>query len=281
MLVRRPDEDTIIVDATLPALTRTQTVLHEVAHLILDHDGDALHDDDLDQAVEAEAELAADLLYQRLTRAEATARAAHRATAPSQALARVRPAWLAARRTDWHLLKLWITLQDGISGVAIVSTSPAEPVPMEIRGRRQRHRTVIEIHEALRVLRPWYSSRVHDSATRRARRHRLDPEAVVAVAEAATVAVALRHRRTSLPPDAGDACLSTTQHGSPDVPSEARRLAHMGHALHDSPLVAAEIARWVPVVTTPITTRASHGRLQEPVDDLSGSVTRSGSASAV
>ncbi|GIJ08379.1 DUF6545 domain-containing protein [Micromonospora andamanensis] len=268
LLVRRPDEDTVIVDAGLPALTRTQTVLHEVAHLILDHDGDALHDD-VDQAIEAEAEMVADLLYQRLTRAaESTARVADRGAATPENPTRVRSAWFADRRADWHLLNLWITLQDGTSGAAIISTSTTRPVPVEIRGRRQRHRTVIEIHEALRILRPWYSSQVHDSATRRARRHRLDPEPVAAIAEAATIAVALRHRRASLPPGSGGTCLPTMQHSSCDVPSEARRLARLSHALHDSPLVTAEIARWVPVVNAPNAAGAEYAHQHERIDIL-------------
>ncbi|WP_433531338.1 DUF6545 domain-containing protein [Micromonospora sp. CA-263727] len=252
LLVRRPDDDSIIVDSALPALARTQTVLHEVAHLVLGHDGDVLHDG-LAPAieVEVEAELAADLLYQRLMRAAAAASPRrHRPARAGLGLGRAASAWLADRRTDWHLLQLWMTLRDGIPDVAIVRASTATPAPVEIRNRRQRHRTLIEIHEALRVLRPWCSSRVLASATARARRHRLDPDEVVAVADAATIAVALRHRRTSQPPTTGDTALLTTLHGPLDVLSEARRLGQMARALHDSPLVVAEAARWVPVATS-------------------------------
>ncbi|MFV2102157.1 DUF6545 domain-containing protein [Micromonospora sp. LOL_024] len=248
LLVKRDDADYILVDAALPALARVQTVLHELAHLILEHDGDVLHGD-VDPAVEAEAEMAADLLYQRLIRPASSTVGAHGA----EALSRLRlpggsPAWWADRRHDWHLLQLWVTLRDGMPDVAIVRTSTSAPVPVEIRGRRQRYRTVIEIHEALRVLRPWCSPQVYASATRRARRHRLDAAAVAAVAEAATVAVALRRRHTSLPPGADDSPLPLQRHDPHDVRAEARRLARMARALHESPLVAAEIARWVPVV---------------------------------
>ncbi len=253
LLVRRPHKDSILVDAALPELTRAQTVLHEVAHIVLEHDGDALHDD-IDSAVEAEAELAADLLYQQLTRAAAATTSQRGAAGPSRLRLPATPAWWADRRTDWHLLQLWITLRDGLPDVAIVGTSTAAPVPVEIRGRRQRHRTVIEVHEALRALRPWCSPQVHASASRRARRHRLDPASAEAVANAATVAVALRRRHTSLPPGADDSPLRSERHDPHDVDAEARRLARLSRALHDSPLVAAEIARWVPVVAAAVTT---------------------------
>ncbi|MFI7645151.1 DUF6545 domain-containing protein [Micromonospora sp. NPDC049460] len=250
LLVRRDDADHILVDAALPALARAQTVLHEVAHIVLDHDGDAVHGD-IDPVVEAEAELAADLLYQQLIRAVSSAArgavAGLRLRLPGRP-----PAWWADRRTDWHLLQLWMTLRDGMPDAAIVSTSTAAPVPVEIGGRRQRYRMVIEVHDALRVLRPWCSAQVHASATRRARRHRLDAAAVAAVAAAATVAVALRRRHTSLPPGADDSPLLSELHDPHDVRAEACRLARMARALHESPLVAAEIARWVPVVTTVI-----------------------------
>ncbi|WP_210937180.1 DUF6545 domain-containing protein [Micromonospora sp. C51] len=279
LLVRRHDQDTIVVDAALPALTRTQTILHEVAHIVLDHDGDARHDD-IDPAVEAEAELAADVLYQWLTSAERNARAAvHRQAAP--ALSRIGLTWWADRRADWHLLELWMTLRGAVADVAIISTSTAAPVAVEIRSRRHRHRTVIEVHEALRVLQPWFSPRVHDSATRRARRHRLHPDAVMAVADAATVAVALRHRRTSQPSAASDTRLLNAQHGEYDVPSEARRLACMARALHDSPLVMAEIARWVPT-HTPANTAvpACSGQPERPSGSLLRSSTGGGGCAA-
>ncbi|MFG2059409.1 DUF6545 domain-containing protein [Micromonospora sp. NPDC048930] len=248
LLVRRAHVDRILVDEALPALARAQTVLHEVAHVVLEHDGDVLHDD-VDPAVEAEAELAADLLYRQLTRAASATAAAHAAMDVSRMrLPGAMPAWWADRRHDWDLLQLWMTLREGMPDVALVSTSTAAPVPVEIRGSRQRYRTVIEIHEALRVLRPWCSRQVYASAARRARRHRLDAAAVAAVAEAATVAVALRRRHTSLPPGADDSPLLSERHDPHDVRAEARRLARMARALHESPLVAAEIARRVPVV---------------------------------
>ncbi|MEH1017562.1 DUF6545 domain-containing protein [Micromonospora sp. CPCC 206060] len=243
LLVRRDRADSILVDAALPALARTQTVLHEVAHIVLGHDGDALHDD-IDPVVEAEAELAADLLCQQLTRAASGVEPAWLATRWPARM----PGWWADRRSDWRLLQLWMTLRDGLPDVAIVTTSTATPVPVEIRSRRQRYRTVIEVHEALRVLRPWCNAQVYASAAKRARRHLLDPAAVTAVAEAATVAVALRRRHTSLPPGPGDSPLSSDVPDPHDVRAEASRLARMACALHDSPLVAAEIARWVPVV---------------------------------
>ncbi|MEU2616315.1 DUF6545 domain-containing protein [Micromonospora sp. NPDC007271] len=248
LLVERDDADHILVDATLPTLARAQTVLHEVAHIVLQHDGDAVHDDP-DPAIEAEAELAADLLYQQLTRAASSAASPSGALFPRLRLLVRPPAWWAERRTDWRLLQLWMTLREAMPDAAIVSTSTAAPVPIEIRGDRQRYRMVIEVHDALRVLRPWLSTKVHASAARRARRHRLDAATVAAVAEAATIAVALRRRHASLPPDAVDPLLLPERQDLHDVRAEARRLARVARALHESPLVAAETVRWVPVVT--------------------------------
>ncbi|MGW0504029.1 DUF6545 domain-containing protein [Micromonospora sp. NPDC003241] len=260
LLIRRRQEDIIVVDDTLPELTRTQTILHEVAHLVLDHDGDVLHDD-IDPAVEAEAEAAADVLSRWLTSAGRAAPAALQRDAAVKPPAWLGPAWLADRRADWHLLQLWTTLRDGIPDAAIVSTSTAVPAPTEISTGRQRHRTVIEVLEVLRLLQPWCSPRVHDSASQRARRHGLGPEAVTAVADAATIAVALRHRRTSQPPMAGGAPALDTRH---DVSSEARRLARMACALHDSPLVMAEIARWIPTLAAADAEVSTHSAQHEP-----------------
>ncbi|MEU8333656.1 DUF6545 domain-containing protein [Micromonospora arborensis] len=253
VIVARDGVDHILVDVAMPALAFDQSALHELGHYLLDHDGDVLNDH-VDPAVEAEAELAADLLHEQLMRA------AVGATRPSTRAGRVLPPirlpsgpsdWWADRSTDWHVHRLWMTLRTGMPDAVIISTSTAVPVAVEAGGRRQRHRTVIEVHEALRVLRPWCSPQVYASATRSAQRHRLDDDAVAAVAEAATFAVALRRRQASLPPEADDPPLPwqrRDRHDLPDVRAEARRLAAVARALHDSPLVAAEIARCVPVV---------------------------------
>ncbi|MEU1605995.1 DUF6545 domain-containing protein [Micromonospora matsumotoense] len=247
LITDRPQRDFILVDRSLPAVTRTQTVLHEVAHLVLDHPGDIQHDH-VDRAVEAEAELAADLLHQQLTKAAAGGGADdNTGNDHPRWLSGETTSWWAERRSDWHLLHLWMTLRDGMPDLVIVTTSTATPVPTEIRGSRQRHRTVVEIHEALRALRPWCSPQVHASATSRARRHRLDAAATAAVAEAATVAVALRHRQAAIVPPAVSPQLPPPPHDRHDVRAEARHLAHVERAMRDSPLVAAEIARWAPV----------------------------------
>ncbi|MGY4899970.1 DUF6545 domain-containing protein [Micromonospora aurantiaca (nom. illeg.)] len=284
LLVPRDDVDHILVDAALPALARAQTVLHEVAHIVLDHDGDALHAD-VDPAVEAEAELAADLLYRQLARAAATTRSGHDVAACSrERQPHWSSTWWTDRRTDWHVNQLWITLRAGMADAKIVSTSTGVQVPVEVGGSRQRHRRVIEVHDALRLLRPWCSGPVHTNAARRAQRYRLDPAAVAAVAEAAAVAVALRRRQAALP--AVDEPLYVPQpRDLSDVRAEARRLARMSRALHDSPLVAAEVARWAPVVTagdardSPPATTLAQGL---PVTPLPvGAVRRGSSAGAV
>lgn len=258
LLVRLDRADYIIIDAALPTLARAQTVLHEVAHLVLDHDGDALHTD-VDAAIEAEAELAADLLYQQL--AHAAGGTAEASTREVTALPRVPLRLWSSRkwtdlRADWHVTQLWMTLRAGMPDAKIISTSTGEQVPVEVGGRHHRHRRVVEVHDALRLLRPWCSAQVYDSAQRRALRYRLDSAATAAVAEAATVAVALRRRQAALPL-ADDSPFVAAPLDVTDVRAEARRLARMSRALHDSSLVAAEVDCWVPVIASADTSEAS------------------------
>ncbi|RLK09503.1 uncharacterized protein DUF955 [Micromonospora sp. M71_S20] len=247
VLVPLDRADYILVDASLPTLARTQSVLHEVAHLVLGHAGSAMHSD-IDPAMEAEAELAADLLYQQMIRA-----AAKSGGGPSEKPARLRawrPAtWWADRRTDWHVNQLWIKLRAGMPDATIVSTTTGVPLPVEVGGSRHRHRRVIEVHDALRLLRPWCSRRVHASAQRRAHRYRLDSATAAAVADAATLAVALRRRQAALPV-VDDPLDTTPPVDVSDVRGETRRLARISCAWHDSPVVAAEVARWAPLVAT-------------------------------
>ncbi|MFY1595911.1 DUF6545 domain-containing protein [Micromonospora sp. WMMD737] len=247
VLVPLDRADYILVDASLPTLARAQTVLHEVAHLVLGHDGDAMHST-IDPALEAEAELAADLLYQQMTRA-----AAKSGRRRGDSLARVpswRPsAWWADRRADWRVNQLWIKLRAGMPDATIVSTTTGVQVPVEVGGSRHRHRRVIEVHDALRLLRPWCSRQVHASARRRAHRYRLDPALVEAVADAAMLAVALRRRQAALPV-VEDPLDTTPSVDVFDVRGETRRLARISCAWLDSPVVAAEVARWVPVVAS-------------------------------
>ncbi|MFI7517556.1 DUF6545 domain-containing protein [Micromonospora echinofusca] len=247
VLVPLDRADYILVDASLPTLGRTQSVLHEVAHLVLGHVGDAMHSD-IDPALEAEAELAADLLYQQMIRA-----AAKSGGGPSKKPARLRswrPAtWWADRRTDWHVNQLWIKLRAGMPDATIVSTTTGIPLPVEVGGSRHRHRRVIEVHDALRLLRPWCSRRVHAGAQRRAQRYRLDSATAAAVADAATLAVALRRRQAALPVVDDPLDMAPPVDVS-DVRGETRRLARISCAWHDSPVVAAEVARWAPLVAT-------------------------------
>ncbi|MEV4830567.1 DUF6545 domain-containing protein [Micromonospora sp. NPDC049257] len=235
----------ILVDASLPTLARTQSVLHEAAHLVLGHGGHAMHSD-VDPAVEAEAELAADLLYQQMTRA-----AARSGGAPDKKPARLRcwrpSAWWADRRADWHVNQLWVKLRTGMPDATIVSTTTGVPLPVEVGGSRHRHRRVIEVHDALRLLRPWCSRRVHASAQRRAHRYRLDTATAAAVAGAVTFAVALRRRQAALPV-VDDPLDTTPPVDMSDVRGETRRLARISCAWHDSPVVAAEVARWASLV---------------------------------
>ncbi|MFY1681705.1 DUF6545 domain-containing protein [Micromonospora sp. WMMD730] len=247
LLVRAEWADFIMVDAALPTLARTQAVLHEVAHLVLDHSGDVLHQDvEVDAAIEAEAELAADLLYEQMNRAAAGGSSASRGAPEARATWRS-DMWWRDRSADWHVNQLWLTLREGMPDAKIVSINAGGQVPVEVGGRRHRHRRVVEVHDALRRLRPWYSEPVYASAEQRAVRYRLDPGSVAAVAEAAAVAVALRRRQANLFHAEEETPHAAQSPDLPDVRAETRRLARISRALHDSPLVRAEVARWVPV----------------------------------
>ncbi|MGC4828279.1 DUF6545 domain-containing protein [Micromonospora arida] len=89
--------------------------------------------------------------------------------------------WWTDRRTDWQVNQLWMTLRAGMPEAAIITTTTTERVPVEIGGSRQRYRRVVEVHEALRLLRPWYSRQVHNSATQRAQRYQLDATSTAAL----------------------------------------------------------------------------------------------------
>ncbi|WFE53047.1 ImmA/IrrE family metallo-endopeptidase [Micromonospora sp. WMMD1155] len=281
-LIKLEHADIIIVDSALPMLPRTQGILHELAHLVLNHSGDALHAE-VDPAVEAEAELAADLLFQRLSNAATVACGAMTSSTANSIRSQRRwwpTSWWTDRQMDWQVNQLWMTLRAGMPEAAIITTTTTEKVPVEIGGSRQRYRRVVEVHEALRLLRPWYSRQVHDSATQRAQRYQLDATSTAAVVEAAQVAVALRRHQTE-PPSDDVPRLPQRRLAAYDIRAEARRLALVGLALHDSPLVAAELARWSPV--------AYGSRPEEPgstafdsfpITPLNRAVTRNGWAGA-
>ncbi|MEU1813151.1 DUF6545 domain-containing protein [Micromonospora aurantiaca (nom. illeg.)] len=237
--------DYLIVDACLPTLARTQTLLHELAHLLLGHRGNALHGD-INPAVEAEAEIAADLLSRQLARASRTAR---REVAPQQdrnlADLQVRTrGWMSDRRADWYLDLLWVTLRTEIPDVSLILVAhDDEPAPA-LGGSRRTYRRVVEVHDQLRLLRPWISPEVRDSALRRAKRRRLSPGSAEAVAEAAVIAVALRRRKAGAAPADEDLLVDLPNAGHLDIRAETTRLARISHALHQSPVVRAELARW-------------------------------------
>ncbi|MFI7510506.1 DUF6545 domain-containing protein [Micromonospora aurantiaca] len=239
------DVDYLIVDACLPTLARTQTLLHELAHLLLGHRGNALHGD-INPSVEAEAEIAADLLSRQLARASRTAR---RVETPQQDRdltdLHVRTLdWMNDRRDDWHLNLLWVTLRTEIPDASLILVAQDDEPAPALGGSRRTYRRVVEVHDQLRRLRPWFSQEVRASALRGARRRRLSPDSTEAVAEAAVIAVALRRRKAGAPPADENLLASPPDSGCLDIRAETRRLARISHALHQSPLVRAELARW-------------------------------------
>ncbi|MFG1918169.1 DUF6545 domain-containing protein [Micromonospora sp. NPDC048898] len=236
------EADYIVTDVRLPSLTRIQTILHELAHLLLGHRGNALHGD-IDPSAEADAEIAADILSRQLARA---ANAAHRVSTPQEAKLtdlnwRTRD-WMNDRWDDWQLELLWVKLRTAVPDAPLILVPhDDEPAPA-LGGSRRTYRRVVEVHEQLRRLRPWYSEDVRLSALRRA--ERCGPSEAAAVAEAAVIAVALRRRKAGAPPAGGSFVLPQRGSGHLDIREETRRLAQVSRALHQSPLVHAELARW-------------------------------------
>ncbi|MEV0005975.1 DUF6545 domain-containing protein [Micromonospora sp. NPDC050980] len=241
-------QDFVVLDAALLPMARTQTLLHEVAHLLLDHQVNVLHED-VDQRAEREAEIAADFLALRL------ARAAQQSEGSPRPIRGFRSGdgsgWLQRRQADWDLYLLWTAMRAAAPEVCLdASPEGGYEVPSPLGARRsRRHRQVVEIHDALRQLRPWYCPDVYLSARRRAQCNRLDPASVELIAEAAVIAVALRRKIAGVDGDIealhSEACI--------DLPASlkpaARRLARLSRALHHSPLVTAEVAKWGTVVT--------------------------------
>ncbi len=237
-----------MLDAALAPMARTQTLLHEVAHLLLDHQVNVLHED-VDRKVEREAEIAADLLALRLARA-----AKRRDGSSRSSLWPLRGDgfdWLRHRQADWDLHVLWTAMRSAVPEVCLDGSPEDGYEALSPLGspRGRRHRQVVEIHDALRQLRPWYRPDVYLSAQRRAQRNRLDPAAVRTIAEAAGIAVAIRRKVAGVDGD------TEAIHAEPctDLPASlkpaARELARLSHAMHHSPLVTAEVAKWGSVVT--------------------------------
>ncbi|TWJ20895.1 DUF6545 domain-containing protein [Micromonospora endolithica] len=245
-------QDFVVLDDALAPMARTQTLLHEVAHLVLGHKVNVLHED-VDREVEREAEIAADLLALRLARAAqqrpGSPRSSvwpRRGTGPGEG-----SGWLQRRQADWDLHMLWTTMRAAVPEICLDGPPDDGYEALSPLGARRarRHRQVVEIHDALRQLRPWYCMDVYLSAQGRAQRNRLDAESVRTIAEAAGIAVALRRKIAGAAGDIqaphAEACM--------DLPASLRpaahRLARLSHAMRHSPLVTAEVAQWGSVVT--------------------------------
>ena len=234
------EADYIVVDAGLPMLTRVQTILHELAHLLLGHEGTALHVH-ADVVAEADAEIAADVMSRRLTRA---AGVVERPESQDADLVDRSRDWIIDRWADWQLDLLWVSLRAAVPDAPLILVPRGHDPAPALGGSRHTYRRIVEVHDQLRSLRPWFSDEVHHSALYAARRDRLNPAAAAAVAEAATIAVALRRRKAGAPAcdDSHEAAQRLLGHA--DIRAETRRLARVSRAMHRSPLVHAELARW-------------------------------------
>ena len=161
------------------------------------------------------------------------------------------------RRADWHMNLLWVTLRTEVPDASLILVAQDDEPAPALGGSRRTYRRVVEVHDQLRRLRPWFSPEVRASALRGAKRRRLSPNIAEAVAEAAVIAVALRRRKAGAPPADENLLVSPPSPGYLDIRAETRRLARISHALHQSPLVRAELARWG--------TATSAGRAPRPV----------------
>ncbi|MFY1632339.1 DUF6545 domain-containing protein [Solwaraspora sp. WMMB335] len=238
--------DLIFVDASLPLLARTQTVLHELAHIILGHRGARPVDSHTgDPAEENEAELAADILATWLTRARARPQALsifwHRTSiGPHIRLVR----WWTRWQRHWQMWPLWLALRDG--AITIRSTWSRtsawgegfpldDPVSLTSLSHAYYRRT-IEILDGLRQVGAYVDPNILNQARYRARRACLPEAEVDAIAAATAVRAALHAHASGAPPRHAppDALIPAT---TADLDTVAAHFVRTAQALTTSPYV--------------------------------------------
>lgn len=254
------DVDYIAVDAGASRALFGHVILHELAHLLLGHQGAASsatvrrrtlrhllgHSTDIvtDGREHREAEAVAEIMAHWL---EQSSRHPHDSSPQwtqvlgISAVAR----WMRWRSLYWRLHPLWLALYRVSPHICLrPSACPELDDTLPIWGAyRALYRRVVEIHQGLYWLRRYTSDAVGDRARDRARRADLHGWRADAVGDAAMLMVALQEASGG-PPPAGSARTG----GRPrryddrfDLEAEAMRLVRICRAM-SCPLVAAEVA---------------------------------------
>ncbi|MFV2021696.1 DUF6545 domain-containing protein [Micromonospora sp. LOL_023] len=248
--------DLIFVDIALSPLARNQTILHELAHIILGHRGVRLADNHAgDLTEEHEAEQAADILSARLTRARSRSETPSPFKEPPPTSAhptgdlgsglRARLArWWTRCQYHWQMRPLWLalhhstptTLPTGLSAPVWHEGFPLDdPIPLT-RLPHAYHRRTIEILDGLRRLSAYIDPAILNQARHRARRACLSEAEIDAIAAATAVRAALDSRAIGAPPHhtpPGTLVPTTTT----DLDTIAAHLARTAQALTSSPYV--------------------------------------------
>ncbi|WP_347403564.1 DUF6545 domain-containing protein [Solwaraspora sp. WMMD406] len=248
--------DLIFVDAALPPLVRTQTILHELSHIVLGHRGARLVDNHTgDLTEEHEAELAADILATRLSRArshfetptiseEGPVTPAHPTRDLGGGLRARLTRWWTRCQYHWQMRPLWLALHHSAPAAQPTRLSAAvwhegfpldDPVPVT-RLPYAYHRRTIEILDGLRRLSAYIDPAIVNQARRRARRACFSEAEIDAIAAAAAVRVALDSYAIGAPPrDAPPGTVVPT--ATTDLDAIAAHLARTAQALSSSPYV--------------------------------------------
>ncbi|MFE9187794.1 DUF6545 domain-containing protein [Micromonospora haikouensis] len=241
LLLQRAGSDIIVADSTVSAVMRTHAILHELAHLLLQHTSDATVS--VDPQEEREAEIAADVLALDL----------RKASLRSSWIRTVGPHVSRLRRAelDLHLTWLWVTIRSYVPEISLSGPVRGYEVAADVHGHRGRYRRLVEIHDGMQHLRGYYSVEVRRRAFDRALRYSIDHEEAELIAEATELGAALALKRRSIVPTQAQAPMDDSPSDIVDADHEAARLARIAKLLHTSPLVASELARFAAISARP------------------------------
>jgi O-methyltransferase involved in polyketide biosynthesis len=240
LLVSTEERDHIGLVEGMPQVLRDHTVLHELAHLILGHRGTqgqhwaALHEDTDSRYGDAD-ERAAELL------ATAIAAAAGPPSGPPvDEPVRQRGAWAGVARGKVYsrlrkdLEPLWQMLAEAMPGIVLERQAlPFWP----LGGYRRLYRTVVEIHDGLRLLRPHIEPAAFDDLRRLGLEAELDDGEADAFAVAGMLDAATRALGNgALVNSVGGHTIPASLLG-PDVVTDAYRLGFLARAVKHWPVM--------------------------------------------
>ncbi|WP_309111979.1 DUF6545 domain-containing protein [Saccharothrix sp.] len=252
MLISTTETDYIHYPDTTSPLHSQHTVLHEIGHLLLDHNITYPDRREPAQAPDVDAlrtllpTLSPSLIRRILGRtvyASAQEREAERFA--SLLLAKVTTAHdehirNAASEYDEGLIPLWQHMTAAVPHVQLDDTDQACVTPTPT-GEYRLYRRVIEIRDAQYTLRPHVPPEIRDWARATARERGLDPTAADILVEAAELGAALDAHRAGRRrhPEVLEALTPQHLSGPPNLIAEARWLTQIGTALRSNPDVAA------------------------------------------